>query len=274
MGDLLPWNLSGSYLEACNCEAICPCRTIGGRKGGRSTEGICLGTLSWAIESGRAGGTDLSGLNVVLANRYDDDEPGSPWQLLALSRRARRRAPARGADRDLPRKPRRHAAEAVPVGLQVKRLPGRAHRPDRDRPHAGQGLVSRRRRRHGPDPRAGRRPGAHHLHHPRPSPAGQGAVRRDAVRERRAARVRVQRQVRATRPTSRTPRTTSRASGRGSEMEAAGTAPASAVPAPMRLRAFPQSPISASGSVDPRGTSPAPHPPENVPLRSRVLPSG
>jgi hypothetical protein len=30
--------------------------------------------------------------------------------------------------------------------------------------------------------------------------------------------------------------------------------------------------ISATGSVDPRDTSPAPYPPENVPPRPRVLP--
>jgi hypothetical protein len=81
MSDLLPWALSGSYLESCNCEAICPCRTIGGRKGGRSTYGICVGALSWAIETGHAGGLDLSGLKVVMAQQYDDDEPGSPWRF-------------------------------------------------------------------------------------------------------------------------------------------------------------------------------------------------
>jgi hypothetical protein len=80
-GDLMPWRLSGTYLESCNCEAICPCRTIGGRKGGRSTDGICMGALSWAIAEGRAGDVDLAGLNVVLALRYDDDEPGSPWDF-------------------------------------------------------------------------------------------------------------------------------------------------------------------------------------------------
>ena len=81
MSDYLPWELAGTYLESCNCEAICPCRTIGGRKGGRSTYGICLGALSWAVERGRAGDVDLSGLQVVLASRYDDDEPGSPWSF-------------------------------------------------------------------------------------------------------------------------------------------------------------------------------------------------
>jgi hypothetical protein len=75
----LPWSVSGTYLEACNCEAICPCRRIGGKAGGRSTEGICMGALSWAVTEGHAGDLDLSGLGVVLALRYDDDEPGSPW---------------------------------------------------------------------------------------------------------------------------------------------------------------------------------------------------
>jgi hypothetical protein len=85
----LPWRISGTYLEACNCEAICPCRTIDGRKGGRSTEGICTGALSWRVEEGTAGKTDLGGLRAVLALRYDDDEPGSPWDFfLYLDRRA------------------------------------------------------------------------------------------------------------------------------------------------------------------------------------------
>jgi len=73
------WAIAGTYLEACNCEAICPCRRIGGRAGGRSTFGECLGALSWAVEEGRAGDIDLSGMGAVLALRYSDDEPGSPW---------------------------------------------------------------------------------------------------------------------------------------------------------------------------------------------------
>lgn len=89
MSELLPWELSGTYLESCNCAAICPCRTIGGRKGGRSTYGECLGALSWRIQAGRAGEVDLSGRDVVLASRYHDDEPGSPWSIvLYLDERA------------------------------------------------------------------------------------------------------------------------------------------------------------------------------------------
>src|SRR5437870_12242250 len=76
------WSLLGTYLEACNCDAICPCRRVGGRSGGRSTHGICLGALSWLIGEGQAGDVDLAGLGVVLVLRYSDDEPGSPWTFV------------------------------------------------------------------------------------------------------------------------------------------------------------------------------------------------
>jgi hypothetical protein len=83
------WSIRGSYFESCNCEAICPCRRVNGVPGGRSTHGVCTGVLSWLVEDGRAGDTDLSGLAVALAFAYDDDEPGSPWRwLLYLDGRA------------------------------------------------------------------------------------------------------------------------------------------------------------------------------------------
>ena len=73
------WHIRGSYFESCNCDPICPFRRIDEVAGGRSTHGICTGVLSWLIEEGTAAETDLAGLAVALAIRYDDDEPGSPW---------------------------------------------------------------------------------------------------------------------------------------------------------------------------------------------------
>jgi hypothetical protein len=85
----MSWRIRGSYFESCNCDAICPCRTIDSVPGGRSTHGICMGVLSWLIEEGAADGIDLSGLPVALALRYSDDEPGSPWTwILYLDARA------------------------------------------------------------------------------------------------------------------------------------------------------------------------------------------
>jgi hypothetical protein len=83
------WHVRGSYFESCNCDPICPCRRIDGVAGGRSTHGVCMGVLSWVIEQGHVDEIDLAGLNVALAVRYDDDEPGSPWQwILYLDERA------------------------------------------------------------------------------------------------------------------------------------------------------------------------------------------
>jgi hypothetical protein len=76
------WRIRGSYFESCNCEAICPCRTIDGLPGGRSTYGECLGVLSWVIEEGHANEVSLDGLKVAFATRYHDDEPGSPWSFV------------------------------------------------------------------------------------------------------------------------------------------------------------------------------------------------
>ena len=81
MSSYLPWRIEGTYLESCNCDAICPCRMIGGVPGGRSTHGVCMGALSWHVEDGQAGETGLSGLAAVLVVHYDDDEPGSPWTI-------------------------------------------------------------------------------------------------------------------------------------------------------------------------------------------------
>jgi hypothetical protein len=80
-GEPTRWAISGTYLESCNCDAICPCRRVGGRQGGRSTHGICMGALSWEVERGGTDDVSLEGLRTVVALRYDDDEPGSPWDF-------------------------------------------------------------------------------------------------------------------------------------------------------------------------------------------------
>ncbi len=78
----MEWRVSGRYFEACSCEAVCPCRQVGGRRGGRSTYGVCDFALGWSIDSGTADHLNLSGFEVVMAGSYDDDEPGSPWRVV------------------------------------------------------------------------------------------------------------------------------------------------------------------------------------------------
>ena len=76
------WHVSGSYFEACNCDAICPCRRRGGVKiSAGSSYGVCDFALSWRVIAGQSGDLNLSDLSVVLAGSYRDDEPGKPWRV-------------------------------------------------------------------------------------------------------------------------------------------------------------------------------------------------
>lgn len=75
------WSISGSYFEACNCEAVCPCRRQNGVPGGRSTYGVCQFILSWHIIFGHFGEIDLSGNDVVMSGFYDDDEGDDAWSI-------------------------------------------------------------------------------------------------------------------------------------------------------------------------------------------------
>ena len=75
------YHIEGSYYEACNCEAICPCRRQNGVAYGLSTYGNCDFILSWAIKNGHCCDVDLSGLCLCMAGTYHDDEEGSPWSV-------------------------------------------------------------------------------------------------------------------------------------------------------------------------------------------------
>lgn len=75
------YSISGSYYEACNCDAICPCRKQGDTPGGRSTYGVCDFLLSWHINNGHMGSVDLSGLNVSIAGTYNDDVGDDIWSV-------------------------------------------------------------------------------------------------------------------------------------------------------------------------------------------------
>lgn len=66
------WQLSGQYLESCNCKPACPCVFLS-----TPTEGDCTVVVGWHIDSGKYGAVELSGLNVALAV----DSPGAMHEV-------------------------------------------------------------------------------------------------------------------------------------------------------------------------------------------------
>ncbi len=75
------WSVSGMYLEACNCESVCPCRSHNGTPGGEATFDKCEFALAWKIEQGHHERLDLAGRSVAITGWYADSEPGSPWRV-------------------------------------------------------------------------------------------------------------------------------------------------------------------------------------------------
>lgn len=56
------WNLKGSYFEACNCEAACPCLFLSA-----PTDGECTALVAWHVDQGSFADVKLDGMNVALA---------------------------------------------------------------------------------------------------------------------------------------------------------------------------------------------------------------
>jgi hypothetical protein len=76
------WRVRGSYFEGCNCEAICPCRSVRGVPGGPSTYGECYGALSWHVHEGQADGVDLGDHLVVMTLRFDKVQTSTRWEVV------------------------------------------------------------------------------------------------------------------------------------------------------------------------------------------------
>jgi len=57
------FSVRGLYVQACNCEAACPCIFLSA-----PSAGYCTGLQGWHVDTGNFEGTALDGLNVVLAD--------------------------------------------------------------------------------------------------------------------------------------------------------------------------------------------------------------
>ena len=57
------WNLSGSYIETCSCELMCPCNMSFDHG---ATYDYCRVTLVFAINSGDVEGTDIGGRTIAI----------------------------------------------------------------------------------------------------------------------------------------------------------------------------------------------------------------
>lgn len=69
------WKLNGTYFEACNCEAACPCIFLSD-----PTEGDCTALVAWHIDEGNFDAVRLDDLNVALAVHSPGNMAEVPWR--------------------------------------------------------------------------------------------------------------------------------------------------------------------------------------------------
>ena len=72
----MAWQVSGTYMEACNCETACPCVFLS-----PPTEGECTVVIGWHIERGKFDSTVLDGLNVAMLVHSPGHMKDGNWQV-------------------------------------------------------------------------------------------------------------------------------------------------------------------------------------------------
>src|SRR5438093_10913454 len=70
------WKVNGTYFEACNCAAACPCVFLSA-----PTEGQCTVLLAWHIDKGSFGNIALNGLNVGLLAHAPGHMLQTKWKV-------------------------------------------------------------------------------------------------------------------------------------------------------------------------------------------------
>lgn len=74
------WKLAGTYLEACNCDAACPCVFLSA-----PITGDCTVLVAWHIDEGSQGDVALDGLNVAMAAYVPGHMLEVPWKAALYS---------------------------------------------------------------------------------------------------------------------------------------------------------------------------------------------
>ena len=76
------WQLSGEYMESCNCDYLCPC--IFTNPQGPATRDHCIAALIFRVDKGQSGATSLDGLCFALIIRSGQVMADGNWVFAAV----------------------------------------------------------------------------------------------------------------------------------------------------------------------------------------------
>jgi len=81
------WNISGRYVETCNCDFVCPC--ILGQMAVRPSKGSCTFAMAMQVERGSFGDVPLNGLTFIVLGMTPEEMAKGNWSVgLVIDERA------------------------------------------------------------------------------------------------------------------------------------------------------------------------------------------
>ena len=70
------YHLSGTFLEACDCQTLCPCWV-----GQPPDQNVCNGLFAWLVDEGTLAGRDVGGLKVISVSHHEGNRANARQQV-------------------------------------------------------------------------------------------------------------------------------------------------------------------------------------------------
>lgn len=74
----MAWQISGQYMETCNCDYLCPCPLTALQE---TTHGFCTFAMAYRVDRGNFDGTSLDGLSFIVVGHTPGAMSDGNWKV-------------------------------------------------------------------------------------------------------------------------------------------------------------------------------------------------
>lgn len=74
----MAWEISGQYVETCNCDFVCPCPLTGLTE---TTHGTCIFAMAYRVDKGQFDGVSLDGTKFIVVGRTPGNMAEGNWEV-------------------------------------------------------------------------------------------------------------------------------------------------------------------------------------------------
>ena len=74
----MAWEISGQYMETCNCDFVCPCPLTGLAE---TTHGTCIFAMAFRVDKGQFDGVSMDGTKFIVVGRTPESMGAGNWEV-------------------------------------------------------------------------------------------------------------------------------------------------------------------------------------------------